>query len=370
MQKDDTALFESIGELRYELMQLKVDPDNSALLSSIKKILNDIFDDSKCEDVIFTNNTDKIFFGLTVMPVFNDSQQVVDIVLNSTNFAISKYRVEIDSKLLDNYTGLNIDEITSILLHEVASLVYNDTPARKARYLIDLCLTQNNTNIKISSYISYVELLAYGLKEAIRKSASIFYVKDNGAIQEFDDALELTRFLESAIAKLDALGYLYEKGTNAAEVVTKWTLRLYKDILTYRIPALHTINKSCLVTASELEQDELKNVARHLTRIDDSFLIQESGILADTADKKDIVAKLNERKSIKSFFDTFAETVALGKTAKTINEAHDLFFKANSEMSQIKYYLENNELDAKTAKDLDRLYCRYDIIRTSLHNKI
>ena len=114
MQKDDTALFESIGELRYELMQLKVDPDNSALLSSIKRILNDIFDDSKCEDVIFTNNTDKIFFGLTVMPVFNDSQQVVDIVLNSTNFAISKYRVEIDSKLLENYKGLNIDEITTI----------------------------------------------------------------------------------------------------------------------------------------------------------------------------------------------------------------------------------------------------------------
>lgn len=362
-------IFERIGDLRYDLMRLKVDPNNTSVLSSIKSNLNSIFTDVSCEDVIYTDNTDKQFFGLITMPVFSSSQDIIDIVLNNKNFGIKKYKIEFDSKLFNNYTELGIDEILAIVLHEVSSLVINDTPGRRARYLIDSYLTSTNQTIKISNYISYIELLGFGVKEAIRKSASIFYTTMTEPSQ-FDDAFETSRFLMSGMNKLDSIGDLWTKGMNEAYIVIEWTLRLYKDILTYRIPALHTLQKISACTPSVLIKAEMKNVSDHLCKIDDAFLIQESVKDTDPVKKALWESVLKDEAGIKHYFEDFNMMVAESKTAKSIGEALTVLNKSNSAMSHIDNYLETTEMDNGAKHKLMELYDKYNAIRSSLVESI
>ena len=52
------------------MQSIKISP-NSSNLNNLKNELNRFFKDSKCMDVIYTKNTDKLFFGMCVMPVIS-----------------------------------------------------------------------------------------------------------------------------------------------------------------------------------------------------------------------------------------------------------------------------------------------------------
>ena len=58
--------------------RIKDDPSSSNM-RALQKELNTFFKDSKCEGVIYTNNTDKLFFGMCVMPVIS-GRDAVDIL--------------------------------------------------------------------------------------------------------------------------------------------------------------------------------------------------------------------------------------------------------------------------------------------------
>lgn len=350
-------LDEILGDLKADLIKLKVDPGNTNVLSSILSSLNGIFTDAKCKDVIYTKNTDKLFFGIIVMPVFTSPQQVIDIAVNTDNFRITEYKVELDSKLFDNFTGLNIDEILSLLVHEVAALVINDTPARRARYYIDLYLTETNQTIKISDYISYIDLLGFGIKEAIRKCISIFSDTKDYRL-DIDDALELTPFLNSAMLKIGNLGDAWDKSVDSAYIVIEWTLRLYKNILTYRIPALHTLKKALDYTASKYERFEIENLITRLNRIDDDSLIHESSALLSYVQES--------YKNVSHFFSDCDMVKAEAKACTSVGELDDVFHSINANMSHIEHYLETHTVDEQTEAKLTAVYEEYDGIRTRL----
>ena len=59
---DSDKVFESIGEIKADIIHLKMDLKDNGALSSIKNNLDIIFPDAKCKQVIITENTDKPFF--------------------------------------------------------------------------------------------------------------------------------------------------------------------------------------------------------------------------------------------------------------------------------------------------------------------
>lgn len=363
----DDAVLEAIGSLKSDLINLKVDPGNVEFLQSIKSQLNTIFSDSSCTEVIYTNNTDKIFFGINVMPIFKSPQQIIDITMNNINFDIGLYKVEFDSKLFDNYTGLNIDEILSFLVHEVAVLVINDTPARKARYYIDSYLANNDQTIKISDYISYIELLGFGIKEAIRKSISIFSDSKNVPCQ-LDDALELTRFLQTGMNKLGNIGDLWDKNVNGSYNVIEWTLRLYKDILTYRIPALHTLRRALTLTGSEFDRIEITRLIKRLGTIDDESLIQESAI--GTPKRKLYDSIIKEEKYISEFPSMFDMLKTETLACESVVDLQNVLNTTNVLMMHIDNYLESGNADSNMVPILETIYDKSDTIRTTIASKL
>ena len=70
-----------------------------SVLNDLKRELNNLFTEAKCEEIIYTKNTDKLFFGACVTPILNN-EETLEIVLGDDEFRIKKYFLELDSKLL------------------------------------------------------------------------------------------------------------------------------------------------------------------------------------------------------------------------------------------------------------------------------
>lgn len=372
MNKDQ--IFGYIGDLNGDIINLKIRPGDTTVLNAIKETLNKLFPDAVCSDVTYTLNTDKQFFGIIVMPVLS-AQQVTEIMTSDDEYRIKSYKVELDSKLYSPIHELDTDEIVSLLIHEVGVLVTNESPIRNARYLINSYLTYSNTTIRLSDYISYIELLGFGIKEAARRSVSIFHNEYMIPFQ-LDEAYDLTSFLKSAITKLEGQSNTYGTIVDSKSIIIKWVLRLYKNILKYRIQAIHTLQKGIDISGSRYEQLEMDKIIRRLKRIDDHSLITEASASIMRFFDKNKKASSNalERfrsNGVKAYFDDYY-TIQF-----EVNNMDDdralaimLLHKINSRMSVIDDYITTEDgLSAQTVKQLQDLYQKYDKLRYTISSQ-
>ncbi len=115
-----------------EIMSLFKQNQSGKYLSQLKYELNKFYKDSECIDILYTNNTDKLFFGMCVIPNINSN--VVSKLLKEEpiNTRINRYYIEIDSKLLE--LGLTSRELVAVLLHEVGHMVNNTNPLTRLYY--------------------------------------------------------------------------------------------------------------------------------------------------------------------------------------------------------------------------------------------
>ena len=60
--------FENIESVLVRIQSANPYP-TSAMLNDLKKELNKFFTGTECVDIIFTKNTDKLFFGMCVYPI-------------------------------------------------------------------------------------------------------------------------------------------------------------------------------------------------------------------------------------------------------------------------------------------------------------
>ena len=133
---------------------------NNSILTELQKEINAFFTHANCKGVIYTRNTDNLFFGMIVMPVFNN-QTTMDIIMNNNPIVVTDYYLEIDSKLFN--IDLTADELTAVLLHEIGHMVLDDVPVKKVRSAIDRYFTKNDKTINLKSSAQYTQLLNYAI---------------------------------------------------------------------------------------------------------------------------------------------------------------------------------------------------------------
>ena len=143
-------------------------------LRTLKTELNRFFKDSKCKEVLYTTNTDKMFFGMKVIAMIN-ADNIFDYLIDDEPQRIGEYIVEIDSHLLNPVLDLTEQELLAILLHEVGHIVGDSEPIENARNALNAYLAANKEHLKISDSIHYKEIMAYGLKDYLSKHGSMFY---------------------------------------------------------------------------------------------------------------------------------------------------------------------------------------------------
>ena len=367
---DTNDILAEIGEINLSVINLKAKPGNKIELNKIKDCLNKIFPDSKCVDVIYTVNTDKMFFGIVTLPILSPNE-ILNIMTSDEDSKIATYKVELDSKLFCETIDLSVDEITALIVHEVARLVNDFYPINNARYLIDKAVLDYGITLKMSEYVPYIEIIGYGIKEAARRSVSIF--ENNYLVPYYlDETYELTDSLRRAITKLENKGNLWDTEVDNKSIIIKWVVRLYTDILKYRIMSLHTLEKGIELTGSVLIVNEMKNIVKKLHRIDDYSLMQEASSIINffNDSKKANLSALDRFKAngIKNYYDDFYEIqFEVNNMDNDRGTAVALLHKINSRMSVIDDYISTEpELNLQTKKRLADLYYKYDELRGNI----
>jgi hypothetical protein len=371
---DTNDCIAEIGELNYDITILKAKPGNQELLNKIRDSLNKMFPDAKCISVTYTMNIDKMFFGIITLPIFSD-EEIASILLDDDEMKVKKYKLELDSKLFCDTLDLSTDEITALIVHEVSRLVTDCTPITCTRNLIDEYATNLGTVIKIPKFDPYLSIIGYGIKEIARRSVSIF---ENTYLipHTLDEQYQLTDALQNAIKTIEAKGNLWNKEIDNKSIIIQWVLRLYNNILKYRIAALHSLKKGIDLIGSTLIKNELKNLIESLNKIDDFNLIQqESNSIKDffNNNKKENLSALDRFKAngIKNYYDDLYEIqFEYNNMDGDRGMAISLLHRINARLSVLDDYISTEEgLNSQTIRKLQDLYFKYEKLRNDISSQ-
>ena len=366
-----TKLKDAYDDIEIAIQNIKKDPKQEFILD-LQNALNKFFD-AKCLRVLYTNNTDKLFFGIYAMPKI-DAEQVIKIITGGEKYVIDQYYLELDSKLFQEDINLSAHEIAALLMHEVYNLVSDAAPCESVCKAIDAHLTKNNDVLKISDSIHYMELLSYGFRDAVRKFITIFDKKEvdnNPVMNDFFEWCGYEQNIKSAFNKIALNWYNYNKEINNKFIVLAWVLRVYKNVRDNRIPALMMIDRCKQLSPSKIEIKELDNIARRLNRIDDDALIESAGT-AEHILYEEVKSSILPNKKMKSVPEAMEDDlvkIAMEQQNALENEPDAipmLMANINSKLAYIQDYVENNQLTKEEFKQLDRMYKELTVKRDQL----
>ena len=340
-------------------------------LSVIKRELNKFFKDSQCMQVYYTENTDKMFFGIIVNASI-DADNIYEYLMGTKDIRISRYNLEYDSHLFNPTLGMTAREIMALTLHEIGHVVNDMTPIQHARQYLDEYLAKTGESVPMSQSYNYRDILAYALKDFIAKDRSAFYTRDTDEIlaDDFARSYGYGPALESAMGKIIAKNSKLYTGTDVDKfAVFTWTLGIYRHLGTRRIPAIRAINKAKALTGSRIEKMEMDNVLRRIVRIDDDVLIEGT---SDGGLVNKIKSRMRKMRydTMRSLEDDFYELNMRIRNVEDEDDALYLMRQLNTRISLIEDYVNSEDLSPTEAKRWNESLEKFKRIRDDLSSTL
>lgn len=378
---NEFALNEAIDKLESAFLNiLYLKPEDNIVtpnitnLSDIKNALNEIFKDNMCTDVLYTPNTDKLFFGIKINPIMS-AQDALLILTTDEKFKFDKYQVEIDSKLFD--VDLTGSEITALLLHEISAMVDSYCVTDSVRALIDLYILAEDDIIYLKNSANYSQLIIYALKDTYYKVSSAMFKDDpeeltnNNIIQ----AAELEDILISSQQKI--VSSLYGSGETVRTPKTdilKWMFMIYKDMQHNSGIIKDTLKDAKDFTGSRLDQIEIDKTLAAVDRIGQTTITENfTGII-----KKQNMFSLCEislfkslkQNGLRSIEDAYYEYAMRIKNCSTEEDAMYILRGINTRLSIVEDYMYNTpDLSDIEKKHWQEVAMRYRGLREALSKK-
>lgn len=337
-------------------------------LNRLKNELNRFFKGQKCREVIYTENTDKVFFGMCVSPIMKD-EDVVIILNTDESYMINEYYLELDSKLFSSELNLSNTELLAVLLHEVGHMINTTEPVMNTRTVMDLYLTKTHSSLDIAESINQKAILGFGIRDVMRKTISIFEKDQFEEItaDEFVYKCGYGEELQTALSKIVKNRNSIINNKDNKLSMFMWSVALYKNIKFQRIPALRLIKKGKQITQSELQKRDLERLERNIKSIDIST-IDEAGL--DNLKKlyRDRIDRL-KYKGIKGLKEDYYELALRAKNVELTDEALIIIRRINSNIAIIQDYLDTAEMDETTRNEVFAILEMYDDLRLKLLKK-
>lgn len=343
---------------------------NTGDLTTIKRELNRFFKDSVCTQVFYTDNTDKMFFGIIVNASI-DGEKIYDYLMGTEGIRVSRYSLEYDSHLFNPVMGFTGKELVALTIHEVGHVVNDITPIENARKFLDAYLAENRETFRMSDSHHYKEILAYALKDFIAKDRSAFYTNDVDEVlaDDFVRSYNYTRDLESAMSKIISKhGQLYSNKTDKLSVFA-WTLGIYRHLGTRRIPAIKALNRAKALTGSRIQKMEMEALTKRIARIDDFSLMEAS---TDTKFINSIKARMRKMRydTMRSLEDDFYELNMRVRNCEDEDDALYLMRQLNTRISLIDDYVNSEDLNPTEAKRWNESLEKFKRIRDELSSNL
>lgn len=356
-------------DLENAMSKLKQNPSANAL-KDIKTELNKFYKDSTCKEVIYTHNTDKMFFGMSVMPEFT-TDTVKRMICTNDRIRLSNYYVEIDSKLLD--LGLSTKELTAVILHEVGHMVNDATPLDDISNGLNIHLASKGDNLKRISDIEFKELMIFSIKNSVQKLYSLFQFKNEEVIaDQFVVACGYGKDLESAVKKIIRSTGTINKGVNGKLAIIQWSLRIYKELGLRRLPAIKTLRKIYEMSPSELEKRSLRRVINVLEKPMQAQYFQEGVNFIDKMlDKTSSAYKSFKYHGMRGLEDDLYEYSMRVENVDKEDDALVLLRGINLRMAMIDDYIieRNKHLSESEKQRWFDLKNKYHLLREELGKK-
>ena len=342
------------------------------LRRGLNKILDTCGDKTECIGMVYTQNLDKLFFGLYVMPSI-PCDTVINIITGDNKYIIKQFYLELDSRLFGLDLALTTPEIAALILHDTMAITGSSAPVEEVKRAIDRYLKDNHEILKLSDSIHYKEILSFGFRDAIRKYTTIFeksvYDKEDNLVNDYMDWLKYNDILKSAFDKIDRMGFNYNREVDNKFLTLSWVLRNYKDLKHNRIPAIKTLDKCQSLTPSQIEKKELNNMLRRITRIDDNALLEAT--VLNEANNRNLYKRLSlvdAPKKCKQKCDALA--IHVNNVDQEPDTIPDLIHSVNNQMTMIDDYIMSKEdISDIELKQWNGMFKQMAKFRTRLENR-
>lgn len=345
-----------------------------SVLNDLKNELNKFFKESKCTEVIYTNNTDKLFFGMCVIPSLPTNNSYLNSVREGKVIRFESYILELDSKLFSPMLGLTSRELTAILLHEVGHIVNNTAASRVLCDNFNYHIAKEGISITYSEVNDNMPLFDLAILKALRNVTSIFEKNaEEYKADEFVVACGFGKDLDSAFSKILATkGKINSDVKKNKFLVLIWTLSVFKDIKHRRTQIIRTMEDAKLAEGSELFKRRYDNVIKFMKSY--TFRKCEDGSVAAFTELTGIASEFIKKlkfSSLKSLEDDFYEFQIRISNIDDQVEAMDILRSINMRISLIEEYIQQ-EGEAISKSDQDKmktLLSKYKTMREELVKK-
>lgn len=349
-------------------------PDMS-VLGDLKAAINAVFDDNTCINVIYTNNTDKQFFGIRINPNMSPSDAAV-ILTTDEKVKLNKYQIEFDSKLFE--IGLNETELAAVTIYEISSMMDDYDIFEKIRLEVDKIMINNDDVVHIRESVNYGQLIIFALKDTLFKLSSLLFVEnpEDLAMNPSIQASNLETYIVSARQKIDSsINGLGESLRSPGMIILNWMFTMYRNMNIYSGVVKQTLKDAKAFTASKLEINEIEKTLTSVDRIEGNVL-DESVNLNKFFEQKNI-SSLNEfsifkslkRNGLRGIENDLYEYAMKVKNCSTTEDAYMIMRGINTRLGILEDYLAHENLNESERKHWDHVCNQYRELRVALSKK-
>ena len=373
-------LAEKVEKLRsvfLNIMNIKAEDSiikpNVNQLTDLQNALNAIFDENDCTEVLYTENTDKLYFGIRINPWITPVD-AVKILATDEDMKFNKYQIEFDSKIFDI---LDADQLVAVTLYELSYAMDNPSIFEAIRALVDLTLVGSDDVISIRDSVNYSQLIIFALKDTIYKLSSIIFrteeedITSNPLIQ----ALSLEETILAAKNTLDSV-IVADSMRSPRIVILQWMLSLYQNIPINGMNIHDTLVDAKTFTSSKLEKSEIDKTLASIDRIDEKIPLKEDIDLHHFFDMKH-VSSLNEaslfksmrKNGLRALENELYEFTMKAKNVKEQDEAYLLMRGINTRLGILEDYLAREDISESERQHWEAVAMKYRALRSELAGK-
>jgi hypothetical protein len=368
------------------MASIRMNPKSQSNLNRLRNELNKFFPEATCNSVFYSDNKDKLFFGMAVVPSLTD-EQVAAIALADGDdkdlLRVKQYSIDIDSKLLDSLV-LTDKELTAIVLHEVGHLVIDDSPAKIVQRNMDVYFKQNRTQMDANQLSYCPDVIRYGLEDAMVKAVSLWYRDEEVAADSFVVSCGYGPELETALNKIGTNAYSMAKGANVPKfIMLYWSLRVYKEVHLKRVAAVKTLDRAIGIEGSTLQKNKMNYLKKRLLTyvapiaavkgdiqnpISD-VQIKEMAILTESFLVENKLFNSLKTTGLRSIENDYYEYQMRLNNVEDELDALQLLREINNRMSALDNYLASPKISEGERKKYLQLYNAYFKLREVLSKK-
>ena len=349
---------------------------NMSNLADLRTIINSIFDENKCLDVLYTLNTDKQFFGIRINPAMSASDATV-ILSTDEKVRLVNYQIEFDSKLFD--IGLSGDELVAITIYEIASMMDNTEIFDNLRALIDCNVVTNDDVISIRDSVNYAQLIIFAIKDTMYKLSSMIFKDEpedllaNPATAATETGESLLSAREKIISSISGLGDTFR---TPKPVILEWMFLMYRDMKINSGIISDTLNDAKAFTASRLEIAEIDKTLDAINRIDSSIIESKNIDLNHFFEKKHL-SSLNEislfrslkKNGLRGIENELYEYTMRVKNCTDADDAYLVMRGINNRLGVLEDYIYSEQLTDSDRRHWEEVAQAYRDLRVVLSKK-